>query len=232
MKDYKEVAKSVFQRSEEIALENRKKKKAMLKAGSAAGCFCLAAVLGFGSWRGGEVRKTPAISAGQSADNKNSSTALGGLSQYPEDSGESVLGHAPFIGYPDDRSSFDPSRIGTMISSYPGGEASSYAAPGNGTVSCSTPLSGAMKEYGESVLYRVAVELFHDKERLDSNGAEVKSEIERLKNLGYLVAFETYNDGVDNHCYFTLHVKYGQLKNFAANNNYGYMLFLYGECVD
>lgn len=173
----------------------------------------------------------PVVSAEQSADDKNSSTALGALSQYSESSSESVLGYAPFIGCPDD-GSFDPGRIGTMISSYPGSGASSYATPGNGTVRYSIPLSGAMKEYGESVLYRVAADLFRDQERLDSNSQEVQDEIERLVKLGYIVAFETYNDGTDDHCYFTLHVKYGQLKNFAASSDYGYMLFLCDEYAD
>lgn len=53
MKNYKEMADSVFQRSEEIIAKRNQKKKAMYKAASFASCVCLAALLGVGVFQRG-----------------------------------------------------------------------------------------------------------------------------------------------------------------------------------
>ena len=51
MKDYKEVADDVFQRSEKIIADNRRKEKKIMKVGSMTACFCLIALLGVGIWQ-------------------------------------------------------------------------------------------------------------------------------------------------------------------------------------
>lgn len=51
MKNYKEVAESVFRRSEEIIEENKKRRKAMMRIGSAVGCFVIAGTVGVGVWK-------------------------------------------------------------------------------------------------------------------------------------------------------------------------------------
>lgn len=51
MKNYKEVAESVFRRSEEIIEQNKKRRKAMMKIGSAVGCFVIAGTVGVGVWK-------------------------------------------------------------------------------------------------------------------------------------------------------------------------------------
>lgn len=53
MKNYKEVADEVFQRSEKVIAANRKRKQNIIKVCSAASVFCLAAVIGVGVWRKG-----------------------------------------------------------------------------------------------------------------------------------------------------------------------------------
>lgn len=118
----------------------------------------------------------------------------------------------------------------TMISSYgDGGSSACYKSPDNGAVIYSVPLKGAMEEYGDSVLYRVVVDVFTDNEQLKPNSETVKGEQERLGDLGYTVAFEEYYDGEVSHYYFTLHASCEELENFPASGSFGYMLWLYDE---
>lgn len=120
-----------------------------------------------------------------------------------------------------------------MISSYGSGTASgSYEAPANGKSVFSVPLSGAMAEYGDSVMYRVVIDVFKNRERLAPDSGAVKAEQERLSAKGYTVAVENYYDGSENHCRFTLHAEYDELKNFAASEDYGYFIFLYDERIE
>lgn len=117
-----------------------------------------------------------------------------------------------------------------MISSYGSGTISgSYAAPANGKSVFSVPLSGAMAEYGDSVMYHVVIDVFENREQLAPDSGSVKAEQERLSAKGYTVAVENYYDGSENHCRFTLHAEYDELKNFAASEDYGYSLSLYDE---
>lgn len=136
------------------------------------------------------------------------------------------------LGAPDVQQgeNFFPSNIKTMISSYGSGEASAcYKSPDNGSVIYSVPLKGAMEEYGDSVLYRVSVDVFSDNEQLKPNSETVKDERDRLAELGYTVSFEEYYDGAESHYYFTLHATCEQLENFPVSDSLGYMLWLYDE---
>lgn len=51
MKNYKEVADEVFQRSDKVIAADRKRKQNIIKISAAASVFCLAAVIGVGVWR-------------------------------------------------------------------------------------------------------------------------------------------------------------------------------------
>ena len=103
------------------------------------------------------------------------------------------------------------------------------AAPANGEFGFSIPLRSAMEEYGDSVLYRVVIDVFKGKKQLASDNSIVKAEEERLSAKGYTVAVENYYDGSENHYRFTLHAEYDELKNFAASEDYGYFISLYDE---
>lgn len=250
MKDYQEVADRVFQRSEEIIAENRRKKKARIKAGSLASCFCLAALLGFGAWRSGVFPQENLASAEQFAEGgddsgasdvvpENGNSDLDGnpndpdvIPKYDSDGSDAAAGFMmPMM--PDDRDgSFEMPEVTRMISSYGDGDTEAcYEVPENGTVGLSSPLSGAIAEYGDCVRYRVFVDLFRNGQALEMNSSLMEQESDRLAALGYGVAGETYFDGTSNHYYFTLHATRDQVINFAASEEYGYMLFLYNERV-
>ena len=104
-----------------------------------------------------------------------------------------------------------------------------YISPNNGHCIYSIPLQRAMGEYGDAVLYKVVVDVFSDNNMLESNSEAVKDEIERLAGINYTVDFEHYNDGTMDHDYFVLCGTEEQLINFAGNDNYGYMFWLYDE---
>ncbi len=119
-----------------------------------------------------------------------------------------------------------------MISYYDIGNMDAcYAVPQNGEVNFSMPLRAAMKACGDSVRYRVVVDLFRDESQLPPDGADAKNESARLAALGYITAFETYTDNGSSQTWFTLHAAYDQLADFAVAAEYGYMFFLYGERV-
>ncbi|MGN1002349.1 MAG: hypothetical protein ACI4PC_06215 [Oscillospiraceae bacterium] len=251
MKDYKEVADSVFQRSEEILEKKRKRRQSGRKAGAMALCLCLVFVLGLGIWQA--ARPASAASPEQLAytgDSGSGSGLDGSPDGYSIPTGEPVPGSGEvseqdaaaspgyngsfpaYSGALDGESTAPPERI-TMISSYGEADAAAcYAVPENGSVCCSLPLAGAMEEYGSEVLYQVVVDVFQDGQPLDAGGAAVKAEADRLADLGYTTVSETfYSGGVAESFTFSLHATLEQLTGFAANGAYGYMLFLYDERV-
>lgn len=67
MKNYKEMADSVFQRSNEIIAENKRKRKNLIGITSAVSCVCLVALIGFGGLKSGLLGNVvPSEKPGQS----------------------------------------------------------------------------------------------------------------------------------------------------------------------
>lgn len=104
-----------------------------------------------------------------------------------------------------------------------------YKSPNNGHRIYSIPLQKAMEEYGDAVLYKVVVDVFSDNNMFESNSEVVKDEIERLAGINYTVDLEHYNDGTMDHYFFVLCGTEEQLINFAGNDDYGYMFWMYDE---
>lgn len=104
-----------------------------------------------------------------------------------------------------------------------------YAAPQNGTVQYSVPLSNALAAYGSSVRYRVVAFLFRNEIQLKSDGPEVMREMERLNEAGYPVFYETVDESGTSFAHFSMLLQESQLADFAASGEYGYMMFFYGE---
>lgn len=75
MKDYREVADDVFQRSEKIIADNRRRKNKIMKAGSMTVCFCLIALLGVGVWQSGVLSNMAPSRVGNVAMDNVSNTA-------------------------------------------------------------------------------------------------------------------------------------------------------------
>lgn len=102
----------------------------------------------------------------------------------------------------------------------------------NGEVYLSPSLHSAMEHYGNSANYRVLVILFRDGQIIPGKDEDAWSEAERLGDLGYIVAMETYGpiDDPDARVTdFTLHATHAQLAEFPGSGEFGYALMLYGE---
>lgn len=125
----------------------------------------------------------------------------------------------------------------TMISSYEYLPIVDYREPENGTTNFSVPLLKALEEYGDSddagkIIYKVNVHIYKDMVILRVDSEDVKNEEKRLLDCGYIAAIEKGNDGSAAQGYFTLQVEKEQLMNFAAKEEYGYMIYLYDEIAD
>lgn len=123
----------------------------------------------------------------------------------------------------------------TMISGYQGvakPQTEGLRKIENAAVYYSEDLQAALQEYQDTVNYRVAVKVYKNSYEIAANSFEVNSEMERLGAAGYIVAYETYNDGIDETYLFTLHATYEQLKNYAASEQYGYYILLYDQVVN
>lgn len=248
MRNYREVADRVLARSDQIRARRRRRARWLTSLGAAGACLALLLV-----WRPWALAESSAQFAPDQV-NQPGQTDVVEPSQEPQDprntgttqttpqsqdgttappsspEGPNAIG-GPFIG-PEDPS-IPPDEIMEMIASFgQGGQsAACYAAPENGQVGYSIPLRGAMEEYGQSRRYQVYVDVFVDGVQQPQDGAWVREEMDRLYNLGYIVAYETYFDGGQNHFAFTLHASWEQLVNFPAASDYGYFFFLYHERI-
>ncbi len=248
MRNYREVADRVLARSDRIRARRRRRARWLTSLGAAGACLALLLV-----WKPWALAQSSAqfapeqvMQPGQTdvvgpsqelQDHRNTGTTQttpqtqDGTTAPPQSSeGPNAIG-GPMIGPGDPGFPLDEPM--EMIASYgQGGQsAACYAAPENGQVGYSIPLRGAMEEYGQSRRYQVYVDVFVDGVQQPQDGAWVQEEMDRLYSLGYIVAYETYFDGAQNHFAFTLHASWEQLENFPAASDYGYFFFLYRERI-
>ncbi len=59
MKNYNEIANSVFERREQYETEKKQKRKMIVRTVAPICSVCLVALLGFGAWQSGIIKKTP-----------------------------------------------------------------------------------------------------------------------------------------------------------------------------
>lgn len=143
-------------------------------------------------------------------------------------SADTPVQHGFFQGVADNSSQPE---MREMISSYPSYVEASYCTPEKGCFGTTIPLREALEEYGNEPLYRVAVQIFKDKKAV-TDLQILNAEAERLFNLGYTPAVETFNDGSGPHNWLTLHAEAEQIENFAAGEDYSYFLLLYDEVIN
>lgn len=253
MKNCDEMVNSLLERRGQYQTEQKRKRRSAMRITSAACCFAFAALVGVGGWQSGWFDRTPPATL-------DDSTVIG-EQDYFDDTLSITLDGPVLVGGQDEvddankgqsshATASSVSSMGadvgnhpnnyipngnelTLISSFEGaGTSACYVEPENGKFNFSIPLYGAMEEYGEDgVLYRVFIDLFRDKQLLPSDSAQVRAEQKRLSDLGYTVAYEAYFDGTAYRGFFTIHATLSELKEFAASEDYGYMLFLYDERV-
>jgi hypothetical protein len=224
MKDYKEMAESVFHRRDQYMEKRSRQRRA---ATAVVSCCCLVALVGVGVWRSGALT--------HHRDAASEGIPVGGASSGEPStrSAEQEMGLAAFADYGGgldaDLSGYS---IQPMISSFGETKMDRDISVHNGGVLFSQALQGAMAQYGGDVKYQVLVELFSGGAELDCASVAGRAEMERFGDQGYTVAFESYYDGYVDHNYFTLHATLEQLENFPSSEEYGYCVMLYGERVE
>lgn len=233
MKSSEEMVNSLLERRDKYAAEKKKKRTIITRTVTSMCCVCLVVLLGFGMWQGGMFDTTPPATLNDSINIGENANADIQTSKNDADLSNNSSAANDNVGNHPNNYSPDGSEK-TMISSFSinGTPSASYETPENGKFYFSIPLSEAMNEFGDSVLYRVVVDVFNNNEQLSSDSSQVQDECERLSNIGYVVAYETVSDGESYHYYFTLHATYDELTEFIANESYGYFMFLYDERVE
>lgn len=129
--------------------------------------------------------------------------------------------------------------VKNMISGYGELSPKKDMAISDGGACFSAALEEAMAHYGDTVRYRVFIELYSEGVQISSGGERALEEAQRLCDLGYIVAMETFTQTEDHGeyvtttatYYFTLHAEYEQLKSFVADQSLGYYIMLYDEGV-
>ena len=121
-----------------------------------------------------------------------------------------------------------------LIEDYPGDyEIACYAVPAAGETGYSMPLQDAMAEYDRTVTYRVCADIFPDgaEEPLPGDDPEVAELLGMLtRDYGIATKIETYKDASgEKRVLPTLQATFDQLRRFPADEEHGWMLFLYGE---
>jgi len=243
MKNSDEMVSSLLERRDRYVTEQKRKRTMITRTATTMCCLCLAALLGFGMWQEGMFGTTPpetlndSISIGEkdciNPDELNANAEAQTSKNDVDLSNDSSAAVNDNVGnHPNNYSPNGREKITISSFDLNGTPSASYATPENNKFYFSIPLREAMNEYTDSVLYRVVVDVFSNKEQLSSDSSQVKDESERLSNIGYVVANETFFDGKSYHYYFTLHATYDELTEFITNENYGYFLFLYNERVE
>ncbi len=242
MKNYKEVAESVFRRSEEVIEQNKRRRRTLIMNGSAALCIVAAGAVWFGVWqsagRGAEIAQP----AGQFAnDGSNYSVESDAVDDKHNNMiNEPIIEPAPgasdsIIGTSVD---VDPPVYPTFVESYPKVKSGAYDAPENGTVYYSDALKGALEEYveqneQEQYLFSVAADFYKDKVLVDVDSPEIcGDEWNRLCGQGFKCEFRDCagTSGTGNDRHFCMTLTREELESFAPAVGYGCRLSLYGEC--
>ncbi len=249
MKSCEEIAASALERGR--AYETRMKAKRRT-AGRVCLCsFAAVALIGVGAWQFGgpedmdEVVVGPAVSTptpaserepdpapiepqetGAEAGNLPSDKTDPAPTQPRETGGEAGGFYLP-VGEGGELTEPMP-----MISSYGDGAEGCFATPQNGEMFLSNQLSGAMNEYGDTVLYNVRVGVSKNGEPLDkSSPEEVKMAADYFSALDIISCMEDYFDGQEHHYFLYLYATFAQLQELTLTppEGYGFILFLRDE---
>ncbi len=252
MKSYEEIAASALERGRAYETRMRAKRRT---AGRVCLCsFAAVALIGVGAWQFGgpedidEVLVGPAVSTPPPASESESDPtpteppetgAEAGkhpleetdpAPMQPQETGGEVGGFYLPVGEGGELT--EPMPMISSYGSYGEGDEGCFATPQNGETFCSNQLSGAMNEYGDTVLYNVRVDVFKNGEPLDkSSPEEVKMAANLFSALDIISCMEDYFDGQEHHYFLYLYATFAQLHELTLTppEGYGFILFLRDE---
>lgn len=211
-----------------------KKKNAWLKWGAVAACLCL--VIGAVILLPGRGSEKPAVRlgdptlAGQGSESEKPIMPVGSDEMPIMPGGVNSFAEIP-APEREEEAEYERGDVRMLIGHYDRSlNAVGDLAVYGGGVELSGSLEAALEALGNTVNYRVVVEVFQDGAVLWSGSEEVAAEEARLANeYGYTVAHESYQVIMEREDYFTLHATAEQLRSFPASAQYGYYLALYDE---
>lgn len=198
-----------------------KKANAWLKWGAAAACLCICIA--------GAVRIIPDLM--KQHRGQDTEPARGTEIKEIMPAGDNTNEVSGPVERPKEGNDYNEEKLPKqfMISHYDSSLNTGDMAVSNGCSEMSNSLKAAVSELGDSVRYRVVVEMFRDGVAIGSDSPEVSAESERLFGEGYITAHESINDGYQQTVLFTLHATSEQLLSFPAAKDYGYYISLYDE---
>ena len=247
MKSYEEIAASALERGREYETRMKAKRRT---AGRVCLCsFAAVALIGLGAWQFGGPEGMDAVLVGSAVSTSNpvsdretsptptdppeTGAEAGNLpldetdpaTTQPRETGGEAGGFCLPVGGGEEMTEPMP-----VISSYGDGAEVCYAAPQNGQIFRSIPLSGAMNEYGDTVRYNVRVDVFKNGEPLDLSSPEVfKMAADFFSAQDIISCIEDYFDGQEHHYTLSIHASFAQLQKLTPPEGYGFMLFLRDE---
>jgi len=222
MKTYKEIAQNVFEKRDEYLKKKQERNRIIKKCAFSISAFVLLIAVVF--WQKNFKNEIPVfVSSAVKIDSYNSAIDL--IS--------SAVNSAEYNGIyqplTSENSGDEVSKITyKLVESFEGDIDTSYIAPKNGEIGFSQPLRQAIEAHkNEDVLYRIYVDLFKNEQQLTHE--EMREEMQRLIDNGYVVVEEKYFDGKDYHYSFSLHITNEKIETLSVNENYGMFLFFYDE---
>ncbi|MBD5111259.1 MAG: hypothetical protein HDT42_01795 [Ruminococcaceae bacterium] len=237
MKNYEEVTKSVFRKSEEIIARNERRRNTIMTIGMSA--CCLAAVCGVGTIAWNRARSTvPVESSAQFVSGDYANAPGAGdtvLSENSNVSGDAVVVQHPPLMAPDSDTS-TPIHYITTIRGFEVEDAEEKIAPDNGQIHISKALQAAMDKYGavdengNEVIYRVVIAYLQNRQTIPATEELWEQECARLKGQTvYGLGFETYSCDWGVHSEHWIHADFtkSKIESFTADPNYGYVIDLY-----
>ncbi len=225
MKSYKEVSDSVFERSNQIIFENKLKRKKYAKAGLAAVSLCLVAAVSivFAKGKLDNTHIAPAEGAKYNTVDDSAGTAQKKSGDSPEKESTAVS-REDQASSSQSKTTAKAGKDKKVISNYEEGATACYATPENGKFYFSIPLTHAKEEYGDKVIYKLAIDVFSDSTFLKDE-KKAADENARLKSRGY----KTELDGKRGRWIITAEMTAEEMENFPPDLSLGYFFFLYDE---
>ncbi|MDE7400232.1 MAG: hypothetical protein K2N06_12000 [Oscillospiraceae bacterium] len=239
MKNYEEVTKNVFRKSEELIARNQRRRNTIMTIGMSA--CCLAAVCGVGAiaWNRARVSTVPAETTAPAAqlvsDDYANAPGAGDtvVSENSAVSGDAVVVQHPPIMNPDET----PIDYITTVSGFEVEDFDTVKiAPDNGQIHISKALQAAMDKYGavdengNEVIYRVVIAHLQNRQTIPATEELWEQECARLKGQTvYGLGFETYSCDWGVHSEHWIHADFtkSKIESFTADPNYGYVIDLY-----
>lgn len=252
MKNYEEVTKDVFRKSEELIARNERRRNTIMTIGMSA--CCLAAVCGVGTiaWNRARVSTVPAETtapAAQFVSDDYASTPGASDTVTSNASSPTIVSS----GLVNPAVSKNPSAMQgymirdeisgvlkfatTSITGFKVEDTEEKIAPDNGQIHISKALSAAMEKYGGAVTqdgfeitYQVVITYLQDRQTIPITEAFYNQESARQKEqTGRGLNFETigWDWGAQSEHTIWADFTKAEIENFTANPNYGYVIDLY-----